>query len=85
MQLRGVGIPPETIIIGSDPAGFVYCQATNREVFSLDTDGGGIEPVAESLDDFFARVVFGPDAAWSYGADWLLDLIAHGLVDGSGI
>lgn len=67
------------IVVGSDPSGFVYLQAADQRVYSLDTDGGDFEQIAENLDDFFERLVFGPDAATFAGDDWLAELRKAGM------
>src|SRR5439155_2607266 len=45
-----------SIVVASDASGFVYLQANDERVFSLDTDGGNCRRLADSLDDFIDRV-----------------------------
>jgi len=68
------------IIIGSDPSGFVYIEDDRGQVWCLDTDGGDRNRVADSLDDFFGRVVFGADAETFAGSEWAKVLRDAGLV-----
>jgi hypothetical protein len=70
-----------TIAIGADPSGFVYLQSNSGLVFSFDSDGCELNQVATDLDDFFERLVFGPDAASFAGEDWLTELREAGIVD----
>ena len=67
------------LVVGSDPAGFAYLQAADQRMYCFDTDGGEFEQIAGSLDDFFERLVFGPDAATFAGDDWLAELRAAGI------
>lgn len=69
------------IVVGADPSGFVYFQAPDKRVFCFDTDGGDFEQISESLDDFFERLVFGPDAATFAGEDWLAELREAGITE----
>jgi hypothetical protein len=68
------------IAVGSDASGFVYLQSRDGRVFEFDTDGGKLEKLADSLDDFIDRLVFGADAATFGGDDWLQELREVGLV-----
>lgn len=71
---------PGTVVFGDDPAGFVYGETKSGEVMSFDSASGQMKKVAESIDDFFERLVFGKDAADFAGADWLYELKSAGLV-----
>lgn len=71
----------DLVMIGSDFAGFIYLQHADRRVFSFDTDGGEVRLLASNLDDFFERLVFGPDGAKFAGEDWVDDLRSAGSVD----
>lgn len=70
----------DEIAIGSDHSGFIYLQARDGRILTLDTDGGGIEHTAADLDDLIERVIFGPDAATFAGPDWLAELHTAGIV-----
>lgn len=48
----------EGLVIGGDPAGFVYVETLEGKIASLDTDGGGWGIIASSFDDFVCRFVF---------------------------
>jgi len=52
------------------PAGLIYFEDADSGILMLDLDGGDIEKVAFSIDDFFERFVFGKDAAQFAGEDW---------------
>jgi hypothetical protein len=69
----------QLLCIGSDPAGFVYCEDQSGRVFSFDRDGGAILQKAVCLDDFVSRFVFGSDAGLFAGPDWARDLNNAGL------
>jgi len=68
------------ITIGSDAAGFVYLQTCDGHVWVLDSDGGKVEQLADNLDDFFERLVFGQDAISFGGPEWMKELRDAGVV-----
>jgi len=68
------------LVIGSDPAGFVYIQNLDGRILTLDTDGGEIRLSAENLADFLGRLVFGKDAAEFGGPDWEATIRQNGLL-----
>jgi len=68
------------IVIGDDPAGFVYGEQANGKILMEDTSSGEVIEVAEDLDDFFERFVFGVDAANFGGADWADELRDANLI-----
>jgi hypothetical protein len=72
---------PRGIAIASDAAGFVYFEAADGRVYSFDNDGGMIKLIAQDIDDFVDRLVFGQDAAEFAGNDWLEDLKSNGLLN----
>lgn len=72
--------PVEGIIIGSDPAGFMYLEDSAGNILSLDHDGGEVKTLASGVDDFFGRLVFGEDAHLFAGDDWKEELRSHGLL-----
>ena len=67
------------LVIGSDPAGFVYLEGADGQALVYDTDGGGVKAVASDLDELFSRYVFGCNAATFGGAEWLAELQRAGL------
>lgn len=71
---------PGAIIVGSDASGFVYLESENGTMLSYDTDGGTLTELANDLDDFVDRVVFGKDAASFAGDDWFAELEQNGLL-----
>jgi hypothetical protein len=79
-QLKTVPKLVNGVVIGSDASGFVYVQKRDGQLISYDTDGGEVEYLAESIDDFFERLVFGPEAASFAGAEWLQELRDSGIV-----
>jgi hypothetical protein len=65
------------LAIGSSPEGTVYAEALEGGiVLALDVRTGRTLDIATSLDDFFGRCVFGPDAASFAGEDWASELRA---------
>lgn len=80
MQLGPGTIANGSVAFGSDPAGFVYVETVKGQIQQLDSDGGAISALAEGLDDFLCRVVFGKDAAAWGGDEWFQELRDAGLV-----
>ncbi|MFS2205189.1 MULTISPECIES: SMI1/KNR4 family protein [unclassified Variovorax] len=70
---------PDAIVFADDPTGFLYAEAQNGEVLSIDSSSGEVEEKARNIDDFFTRLVFGKDAAEFMGDQWLEDLRASGI------
>ena len=70
----------EGVAFADDPAGFVYFEEEGGGVLSFGSDGGDVERVADDLDDFFARYVFGEDAHLFAGDEWKEELRTHGLL-----
>ena len=68
------------IIIASDAAGFAYLEAKDGPVYSFDTDGGDVKELANNIDDFVDRVIFGLDAAQFAGEDWFAEIRKNRLV-----
>jgi hypothetical protein len=68
-------------LFGSDPSGFLYMEAPDGSIVSIDTDGDGMTVVASSFDEFIDDLVFGARGAEFSGDEWLEELIAAGLVD----
>lgn len=67
---------PHLVVIGSDPAGFVYAEDSNGSIYSLDHDGGEVKCVAQSFESFILDYVFGKDSADFGGDDWLAEVTA---------
>jgi len=72
---------PGALVVGADASGYVYAQDSGGAVHSMDTDGGTVKRLADDLDDFVGRVVFGRDAASFAGDEWLQELKAAGIVE----
>jgi hypothetical protein len=68
------------IVIGGDPAGFVYVQLMDCRILVVDTDGGTEENVAANFDDFVGRFMLGPDAESFGGSEWKEELRDAGLL-----
>lgn len=62
------------LVIGTDPAGFVYSQEASGSIWQLDTDSGARKQVAPSMDDWLGRVVFGEGASEFGGLEWVEEL-----------
>ena len=68
------------IVIGSDASGFAYLEDGHGRIHSFDTDGGTVKQIANDLDDFLDRVVFGAGAAEFSGEEWLTEVRESGLI-----
>lgn len=68
------------IIIGSDPAGFIYIEDEKGSIYSLDTDGGEVLRIASSLEDFICNYLFGKRAKDFGGESWEEELRENGLI-----
>ena len=68
-----------SLIVGSDPSGFIYLERPTGEIWTLDTDGGDEEVVAENIDALFWKHVFGSDAAVFGGEEWAERLLRAGV------
>lgn len=71
---------PGFVAFGSNFVGFVFVEAEDGSIWSADTDGDALTYLADDMDDFFVRLVFGKDAAEFMTEDWLADLQAAGIV-----
>ena len=80
-RLQFPGVPGPAVPFAADPAGFVYLEAPDGQVWAWDHDGGGTEPVARDIHDFFCAYVFGPRAAEFGGVEWHDQLSSAGLVN----
>lgn len=78
-QLGRIEGVTDAIFFGDDPSGFLYLEDSLGEIYSLDSQSGNVRQVAVNLVDFFARLVFGKDAADFAGDDWHRDLKRVGL------
>ncbi len=63
------------VVFGDDPAGFMYAEKDDGTILSVQTSSGEIKEVAQNMDDFFERLVFGKDAREFGGEDWEEELI----------
>jgi hypothetical protein len=68
------------IVFGDDPAGFIYAESADGSVHSVQVSTGEVKRLADSIDDFFERLVFGKDAKEFGGEDWEEELIDAGLL-----
>jgi hypothetical protein len=68
------------IVIGSDASGFAYIQTHDSRVLSFDSDGSEVKLLATGLDEFFERLVFGPDAERFGGSEWFGELRDAGMI-----
>jgi len=74
------GLSEGDIVIGSDPAGFIYVEEPGGRIRRFDSDGGSQETIASDLDDFLERLVFGDDAAQFAGEAWRGELREAGIL-----
>ena len=68
-------VEKESIFFADDISGFMYFELKDFTIVQLDTDGGGIEKVADDMNDFFLNFVFGKRAYEYAGDDWLQELV----------
>ena len=68
------------IAFGDDPTGFIYLEADDGKVYSLDTVSGNTQELASDLEDFFSRLLFGEDASLFGGDDWKAELQDAGVL-----
>jgi hypothetical protein len=67
---------PHMVVIGSDPAGFIYAENSNGAIYSLDHDGGELKCVAQGFESFIVDYVFGKNSAEFGGEEWLAEVMA---------
>ena len=68
------------IVFGDDPSGFMYAENGGGVIYSVQVSTGDVKELANSLDDFFERLVFGKDAKEFGGIDWEEELRDAGLL-----
>jgi hypothetical protein len=71
----------DSVIICSDPAGFLFAESPDRRVISIDSQGGACKAVGSSFNDFICRFVFGGDSDLFGGEEWKQELRGVGLFD----
>jgi hypothetical protein len=88
VRLHGIGTPerplectefpgwPHAVVFASDPAGFQYFLDPEGRVHCFDHDGGEVEQVAESVNDWICGYIFGPRAAEFAGEEWAREVKA---------
>jgi hypothetical protein len=77
--IRPIGWEGRTLVLASDPSGFVYVESPGGAIIQIDTDGGDHTRVANDFDDFLCGYVFGAQSAKFMGDAWRAELIAAGL------
>ncbi|MFI0416533.1 MAG: SMI1/KNR4 family protein [Candidatus Thiodiazotropha sp.] len=68
------------VVFGDDPAGYMYAEADDGSILSVDTASGEVKKLANDIDDFFSRLVFGVDAKDFAGDDWKQELVDSGML-----
>lgn len=68
------------IVFGDDPAGYMYAEANDGRILSVDTSSSEIKEVADNMDKFFTELVFGVSAKEFAGEEWQQELINAGLI-----
>lgn len=63
------------VVFGDDPAGFMYAEKDDGTILSVQTSSGEIKEIAQNMDDFFERLIFGKDARKFAGKDWEEELV----------
>jgi len=69
-----------SLVVASDPSGFIYVEAADHSIHSVDHDGGATKVLAPDFVTFMTEFVFGSRAAQFLGEDWLRELKAKGFV-----
>ena len=69
------------IVVGSDPAGFIYIEDKDYKIHMLDIDGGNCEIVASSLDDLIVNFIFGVRAKEFGGDEWFCELMHNKIIE----
>ena len=77
--IRPIGWEGRSLVLASDPSGFVYVESPAGVIIQVDTDGGDHTRVASDFDDFLCGYVFGAQSAKFMGDAWRDELIAAGL------
>ena len=67
------------IEFASDYNGIKYKYGVNGAVVAIDTDGGQLTQLAASVSDFINNILLGEAGQPFYGADWVSELIEHGI------
>lgn len=70
----------KVIYFANDVSGFMYFELEDGSIIDLDNDGGGIDKVAEDMNDFFLNYLFGARADEYAGMEWLQELQDAGIV-----
>ena len=68
------------IVIGDDPAGFTYSEASDGKIYCHDSDPISKRHVADNLELFFTSYLFGPAAESFGGKEWVAELVDSGLI-----
>lgn len=68
------------LVIGSDPAGFLYVEDETGQIFMIDSEGGEISYLATSLNEFICSYVFGERGHEFAGEGWLTELEHNNLL-----
>ncbi len=69
-----------TLVIGSDPSGFIYLEDKEFNILCLDTISGETQFLARNLDDFFSALVFGEESNKFLGEEWKNELHKLGFL-----
>lgn len=62
------------VVIGSDPAGFLYAETPDGSIYMIDTDGDSDKLVAMDIEDLLCNYVFGERASEFAGDEWVQEL-----------
>jgi hypothetical protein len=76
-QRHWEGLPG--LVVGSDPAGFLYLEGSDGKVFVYDTDGGDVKLLCAGLDELFTVHVFGREAEAFGGTEWASEVRRVGI------
>ena len=68
------------IVFGGDPAGFIYAEDSEGQVWTYDYKCDNLTLIAQSMDDFFQNYLFGLGAAAFAGDSWVDELKAAGII-----
>lgn len=64
------------VVIGSDPAGFLYAETRDGSIYMIDTDGDSDKLIATDIEDLLCNYVFGGRAFEFAGDEWVQELKA---------
>jgi hypothetical protein len=68
------------ICFADDPAGIMYAESDNGQIFSAHATDISIKKIADNIDDLISNLIFGKRAALFAGEEWVDELKEAGLL-----